>query len=137
MKVLAIEHHKPLVLIHLKIQDRVFKLKAMIDSSADVNMLYKDLILAKYWRKTSHTIIGVGNTQVSLGYEIPKATLCFEQHCLDMKFFLSEIPVACILGTPFLAVVEPYGSARTSEGKVAFFITLPNIEIRQGSTKAI
>ena len=51
MKVLAIEHKKPLVPIHLKIQDRIFKLKAMIDSGADVNMLYKDLISAKYWRK--------------------------------------------------------------------------------------
>ena len=109
----------------------------MIDSGADVNMLYKDLISTKYWRKTSHVITGVGNTQISFGYEIPKATLCFEQHCLDMKFFLSDIPVACILGTPFLAAVEPYGSARTLERKDAFFITLPNIKIRQGSAKAI
>ena len=75
MNVLAIEHQKPLVLIHLKIQDRIFKLKAMIDFGADVNMLYEDLIPAKYWRKTSHVITGVGNTQISLGYEIPKATL--------------------------------------------------------------
>ena len=62
---------------------------------------------------------------------------CALRHCLDMKFFLSDILVACILGTPFLAAVEPYGSVRTPERKVAFFITLPNIKIRQGSAKAI
>ena len=129
MKVLAIQHQKPLVTIHLKVQDRVFKLKSIIELGADVNMLHKDFIPTKYWRKTSHAITGVGNTLISLGYEVPKTTLCFEHHCLDMKFFLSEIPVACILGTPFLVAIEPYDSTRTPEGKHAYFITLPNIKI--------
>ena len=100
-------------------------------------MLNKYFITTKYWRKTSHAITGVGNTLISLGYEVLKATLCFEHHCLDMKFFLSEIPVACILGTPFLAFVEPYGSARTPEGKAAYFITLPKIKIQQGNAKYV
>ena len=91
MKVLAIQHKKPLVIIHLKIKDKVFKLKAIIDSRAYVNMLHKDFIPTKYWRKTSHAITGVGNTLISLGYEVPKATLCFEHHCLDIKFFLSKL----------------------------------------------
>ena len=145
MKVLAIQYKKPLVIIHLKIKDKVFKLKAIIDSRAYVNMLHKDFgnmlhkdfIPTKYRRKTSHAITGVGNTLISLGYEVPKATVCFEHHCLDIKFFLSEISVACILGTPFLVAVKPYDSARTPEGKSAYFITLRNIKIWQGNAKVV
>ena len=137
MKVLVIQHLKPLVIIRLKIQDKDFKLNFIIDSGEVVNMLHKDFIPTKYWRKTSHAITVVGNTLISLAYEVSKATLCFEHHCLDMKFFFLEIPVACILGTPFLAAVKPYGSTRTPKGKVASFITLPNIKIRKGNAKFI
>ena len=51
MRVLTIQHQKHLVLINLKIQGQMFKLKAIIDSGADVNMLHKDTMPTKYWRK--------------------------------------------------------------------------------------
>jgi hypothetical protein len=117
MRIMAIQHQKYHVLIKIKIQDQVFKLKSLIDSGSDLNILHKDIIPSIYWNKTDHSVIGLGNKSIQMNYEIPKATMCFRDYCLDLKFLLSEIPIACILGTPFLEAIEPHGSERTPEGK--------------------
>jgi hypothetical protein len=70
--------------------------------------------------------IGLGNQPTQLLYEIPKATLCFQHHCLSLKFLLTEIPVACILGTPFFVVVEPQGSTRLPNKSPGYFISIPS-----------
>lgn len=62
-----------------------------------------------------------------MDFEIPKGILLFDEYALGMKFLLSELPVDCILGTPFLSVIEPHGSSQTSSGDLGYFITLPSI----------
>jgi hypothetical protein len=44
-----------------------------------------------------------------------------------MKFLLADLPVDCVLGTPFLAVVKPHGSTRTSLGHPAYYLTIPSL----------
>ena len=62
-----------------------------------------------------------------MDFEIPKGILLFDEYALGMKFLLSELPVDCILGTPFLSAVEPHGSYQSPKGKLGYFITLPSI----------
>jgi len=44
-----------------------------------------------------------------------------------MKYQISELPVDCILGTPFLSAVEPHGSCICSNEKPGYFITMKSI----------
>jgi hypothetical protein len=52
-------------------------------------------------------VVGLGNIPNEISFQIPEVVLCFESYCLTMKFLLADIPIACILGTPFLAAVSP------------------------------
>lgn len=101
---MEIQNKKYHVHIKLKFQDQGFKLKDLIDFGSDLNIHQKDVIPLIYWNKTYHSIIGLGNKSIQMNYEILEATLCFKNYFLDMKFLL-EIPIACILGTPFLEEV--------------------------------
>jgi hypothetical protein len=112
-------------LIELKIQDLHFRLKTLIDTGSDLNMLNKHVIPVSLWEKTQATVTGLGNIPNNISFQIPEAVLCFEDFCLKMKFLLAEIPVACILGTPFLAAVSPHGSTMVAPDKPGYFITLP------------
>lgn len=105
MRIMEIQHKKYHVHIKLKFQDQVFKLKDLIDFRYNLNILHKDVIPLIYWNKTYHPIIGLGNKSIQMKYEILEATLCFKNYFLDMKFLLLEIPITCILGTPFLEEV--------------------------------
>lgn len=109
-----IKHQSYLVLSIVKIQDLHFKLKTLLDTDSDLNLLNKNVISVSLWEKTDLTVTGLGNILNNISFYIPHATVCFEHFCLNVKFFLAEIPVACILGTPFLAVVSPHGSTQIS-----------------------
>jgi len=54
--------------------------------------------------------------------------LLFDNYALGMKYLITELPVDCILGTPFLSAVEPHGSYRSSSGEPGYFVNLPSIE---------
>jgi hypothetical protein len=43
---------------------------------------------------------------------------------LNLKFSLREIPVPCLLGTPFFVVVKTHGSEKLPNGKYGYFITI-------------
>jgi hypothetical protein len=86
---MAIQHQKYHVLIRLKIQDHVFKLKSLIDSRFYLNILHKYIIPSVYWNKTDHSVIGLVNKSIQMNYENPKETMCFKDYCLDLKFLLS------------------------------------------------
>jgi len=105
-----LQHQQYHVLTELKIQDLHFRLKTLIDTGSDLNMLNKHVIPVSLWEKIELTVTGLGIVLNTISFYIPEATLCFQQFCLKMKFFLAEIPVACVLGTPFLAVISPHGS---------------------------
>ena len=93
-------------MIKFDIQNFTFKLKTMLDSGSDLNLFQKEVILAQFWRSTNRSIMGLGKQPINMNYEVPKATIFFGSVCLDMKFVLTNIHVACILGTPFLAAIE-------------------------------
>jgi len=82
------------------------------------------VIPVAYWNKTDLNIAGLGNVLTNISYFIPKARLCFNSYCLDLKFFIADIPIACILGTPFFAAVSPHGSTQISPEQSRYFITL-------------
>jgi len=94
ISLMTIQHQKSHVMIKLKIKNQIFKLKALIDSGSDLNLLNKDVIPSIYWHKMNHYVICLGNKTNPMNYEIPKATLCLYRHCLDMKFLLSYISIA-------------------------------------------
>ena len=64
--------------------------------------------------------------KINLQYEIPKATICFEQYFMNVKFAVGDIPIRGILENPFLAIVEPHGLARLEYGRSGYFISIPN-----------
>jgi hypothetical protein len=105
----------------------MFYLNALLDIGLDMNLLNKNLIPCKYWLPSNYSAIGLGNVSTDFDFEFPKGVLWFDQYALVMKFLLAYLPVDCILGTPFLAVVEPHGSARTAQGHPAYSITIPSI----------
>ena len=74
-----------------------------------MNLVNKSLIPAKYWIPSNYSAIGLGNVNTNMYYEIPKAIFLFDEYALGMKYLLTDLPVHCILGTPFLSIVEPHG----------------------------
>ncbi len=123
MRILAVEYQQHHVLIDICIQNEIFSLTAVIDSGADVNILNTKVIPAKYWVAANRKVIGLGNK--ILKYEVPKASICFDHHCIKLKFVVADIPVDCILGNVFLGAVEPHGYIRLKGNKAEYFITVP------------
>jgi hypothetical protein len=127
-QILQVEHKKYHVLIELKIQGIPFKLKALIDTGSDLNMLHKDIILVSLWKKAQALVVGLGNIPNKISFQIPEVVLCFQDYCLKLKFLLADIPIACILGTPFLAAVSPHGSTMVTKDRPGYFISVPSLK---------
>jgi hypothetical protein len=77
MRIMAIQHQQYHVMIKLNIQGKFFKLKALIDSRSDFNILNKDSIPSCYWLKNNNATIGLGNQTMEMEYEVEKVKLCF------------------------------------------------------------
>jgi hypothetical protein len=71
----------------------------LIDTGSDLNLLNKHVIPVSLWEKTDLTVTGLGNVLNTISFYIPEATYVFK--VLLKKILLAEIPVACVLGTPF------------------------------------
>jgi len=71
----------------------------------------------------------LGKQTLNMEYEVEWVKLCFETYFLNVKFSLAKIPVPCLLGTPFLDVVEPRGSKKLPNGKSRYFITIERRKI--------
>jgi hypothetical protein len=46
----------------------------------------------------------LGNKDTSFKYEVPRANILMEEYSLGMRFHISDLPVDCILGAPFLSM---------------------------------
>lgn len=77
----------------------------------------KHVIPVSIWEKTQVAVTGLGNIINNISFQIHESTVCFDKFCLKMKFLIAEIPIACILGTPFLAAVSPHGSTMITPDK--------------------
>jgi len=84
----------------------MFEMIALIDLGADINIVNMKNIPAKYSVAIEREAVGLGNKK--LPYEVPKASICFDSHCIYLKFAVVDIPVDCILGNVFLTIVEPH-----------------------------
>jgi hypothetical protein len=125
-KVLQIQHKKFHVLMDLKIQGIPFQLKTLLDIGSDLNLLNKQIIPVNFWQKTQASVVGLGNIPTEISFQISEATLCFKQYCLHLKFLLVDIPIACILGIPFFAAIEPHGSTMLENNRPGYFISIPS-----------
>lgn len=123
MRLFTITYQQHHVKVKICIQGQIFFMTALLDSGADINILNIRNIPAEYWVSAEREVVGLGNKK--LKYEIPRASLCFDTHCVYMKFAIADIPVDCILGNVFLAAVEPHGSARIKGSKAGYFISVP------------
>lgn len=101
-------------------------MKTLIDTRSDLNLLHKEIILVSLWQKTQVIAVGLGNIPNEISFQIPEAILCFQDYCLKLKFFLADIPIACILGTPFLANVSPHGCTMVTKDNPGYFISIPS-----------
>lgn len=101
----------------------MFALKTLLDLGADMNILNKKVIPTKDWISATRKVVGLANK--TLNYEVPKVSICFDNHCINLKFVVVEISVDCLLGNIFLAVVEPHGSTRLRGNKDRYFIYVP------------
>lgn len=79
-----LKHQQYHILIHLRIQDLNFRLKTLLDTGSDLNLLNKHVIPVAYWEKTNLIVSGLGNILTKISYCIPKSTLCFNSYCLDL-----------------------------------------------------
>lgn len=132
MRLLTISYQEDHVKVNICIKGEMFELTSLLDSGVDVNILNKKIIPAKYWVSTRRNVVGLGNK--TLNHEVPKASICFEHHCINLKFAIADIPVDCILGNIFLAAVEPHGSMRLKGNKDGYFIS---VLTSKGTTKRI
>jgi len=132
MRILAIPYQQHHVKVNICIKGEMFELTEILDLEANVNILNKKVIPEKYWVSAKINVVGLGNKM--LKYEVPKASIYFEHHCINLKFAIADIPVDCILGNIFLATVEPHGSTRLKENKDGYFISIPT---SKGITKRI
>ena len=73
----------------IMIKGKRFRLKTLLDTGSDLNLLNKEIILVQFWHKTQQSAISLGNQPSQLLYEIPEATLCFQHYCLSLKFPLT------------------------------------------------
>ena len=103
-------------------------MKTLIDIGSDLNLLHKEIIPVSLWQKTQVIVVGLGNIPNEISFQIPEAILCFQDYCLKLKFFLVDIPIACILGTPFLVVVSPHGSTMVTKDRLGYFISVPSLK---------
>jgi hypothetical protein len=127
MQVLPISYQKYYVQIQLEICREIFTLIALIDTRSDINLLHKDKIPAKYWGPSFGNVTGLGNHDVSFKYEVPRGNILLGDYCIGMRFYISDAPVDCILGAPFLAILSPHGSC-SIKGHSGYFITIPAIQ---------
>lgn len=127
MKIMPIKFQKYQVRIKLEINGEIFQLKALLDTGSDMNLVHKDLIPSKYWLPSNYSAIGLGNVNNDMNFEIPKGILLFDEYALGMKYLLTDLPMDCILGTPFLSAVEPHGSYQNDASEPRYFITLSSI----------
>jgi hypothetical protein len=126
MQVLPVSYQKYYVQIKVEICNEVFLLTALIDTGSDINMFHTGKIPAKYWTPSFGAATGLGNKDTSFKYEISRANILINEYSLGMRFHISDLPIDCILGTPFLSAVFPHGSCLTN-GISGYFITMPSI----------
>jgi len=110
----------------LKIQGMPFRLKTLLDTGSDLNLLNKEIIPIQFWQKIETSVVGLGNIPTEISFQVPEASLCFKHFCLHLRFMLADISIACILGTPFLATVEPHGTTMVAKNKPGYFINIPS-----------
>jgi len=137
MKIMPIKLQKYQVKIKMEINGEVFYFHALIDIGSDMNLIQKNLVPIKYWLPSNYSAIGLGNVNTDMFFEIPKGILLFDEYALGMKFLLTDLPVDCILGTPFLSAVEPHGSYQSPKGRPGYFITLPSLNGRPSKRKQL
>ena len=129
MRLFTITYQQHHVKVKICIQGQIFFMTALLDSGADINILNIRNVPAKYWVSAEREVVGLGNKK--LKYEIPRSSLCFDTHCVYMKFAIADIPVDCILGNVFLAAVEAHGLARLKGSRAGYFISVPTSKGRR------
>jgi len=88
MRLFTITYQQHHVKVKIYIQGQVFYLNALLDSGADINILNIKNVPAKYWVPAEREVVGLGNKK--LKYEIPRASLYFDTHCVYMKFAIQH-----------------------------------------------
>jgi len=124
MQVLPISCQKYYIKVQIEICNEVFSLTALIDTGSDINLLHKEKIPAKYWTQNFGCVTGLGNHSVDFKYEVPRANILLKNFSLGMRFHITDSPIDCILGAPFLAMVSPHGSCNIG-ALPGYFITIP------------
>lgn len=132
MRILTIQYQHHHVMLNICIEGKMFSLRTLIYSGADINVLHSKIIPSEYWIKAFRKVVGLGDKE--LQYEVPKATICFEEHYIKLKFVVADIPIHYILSNVFLAADEPHRSTRLSDNRAGYLITVPK---QDGSCKKI
>ena len=84
------------------------------------------MITSKYQTVTSRRLHTIGADPM-VNFEFPKAILCLNQYKLNVRFLLMKLNQLCILGTPFLKIVEPHGVC-TYQGKTNYYMTIDPVD---------
>jgi hypothetical protein len=127
MQVLPISYQKYYVNIHIAIGVHVFSLTALVDTGSDINILKKEKIPIHLWETSYGCVTGLGNNDLKLKYEVSQARVLIGNYEIGMRFYVTDAPVDCVLGTPFLSTVTPHGSCNIN-GKPRYFFTMPAIQ---------
>jgi len=75
MKIMTIQYQQHHVLLNVNIQGENFTLRTLIDFGADINVLNKKVIPAKYWTPACRQVTGVGIQDFQ--YEVSSAAHLF------------------------------------------------------------
>lgn len=82
---------------------------ALVDSGADMNCIREEIILTKYFQKTSNKLKGVSGENLDITYKLTNAKICTDGICLPVHFtIVKNISNEMILGNPFLEMILPF-----------------------------
>lgn len=62
------KHQQYHILANIRIQDLNFRLKTLIDTGSDLNILNQHVIPVAYWEKAELTVAGLGNVLTNISY---------------------------------------------------------------------
>ena len=81
----------------------------MIDSSADMNCIQKEIVPSKYYEKSIEKLFSANGMQMKIKYEINTAHVCHDNVCFKIpSVLIKNMTDKVILGIPFINILYPF-----------------------------
>jgi hypothetical protein len=95
--------------VKLIIKDHEIEVIVLVDTGADLNCIQEDLILTKYFEKSTERLNSANGSKMHIKYEINNAHVCKDKVCFKTSFVLvKNLNDKVILRLPFIHLLLPF-----------------------------